>query len=91
MKVGSKEVFGDVVPITIYIPHPNRISTKAVYYLRKLESFKGKRPITIVEENVHIRITIIPFGIHKENIDFPVGIKIQIIPQYPQPALYPKM
>jgi hypothetical protein len=43
----------------IYIPHPNRIGTKAVSYLRKLESF--------------------------------IGIKSQIVPQYPQPAFYPKM
>ncbi len=76
---------------SFYIPHPNRISTKAVYYLRKLESSKGERPITIVEKDVRVGITIIPFGIHKENINLPVGIKIRIVPQDPQPAFYPKM
>jgi len=40
---------------------------------------------------MRVGITVVPFGIHKENINLPVGIKIQVVPQYPQPAFYPKM
>jgi hypothetical protein len=76
MKVGSREVLGDlllIVPITkSKFPSPF-ISPTQTALVQKL---------SIISAN---------WKVSKENFNLPVGIKIQIVPQYPQPAFYPKM
>jgi hypothetical protein len=90
MKVGSREVLGDlllIVPITkSKFPSPF-ISPTQTASVQKLSIISANWKVP--KENV--LSPLIPFGIHKENINLPVGIKIQVVPQYPQPAFYPKM